>query len=276
MKCPLFVLLVSILTCIPCFAEDLGLKLVWQKNILTISGTRLPGGQMKVLYMEAYCRPGSTNRKWEQTTVGHTSRLLSADTDGKHLILQCTLNDGVIVHHDIRAGTDEIVFNIEATNPTDRASEAQWAQPCVRVDAFSGRDKNTYLDKCFIFLDGKLMRMPTAHWDTTAVYTPGQVWCPANVDRNDVNPRPLSPDVPSNGLIGCFSADEKMVAAIAFEPYQELFQGVIACIHSDFRIGGLKPGESKKIRGKIYLVASNIPALLKRYEKDFPEHQGVH
>jgi hypothetical protein len=227
---------------------------------------------MKVLYMEAYCRPGSTDRKWEQTTIGHTTRLLSADANGKRLELQCTLSDGVIVHHDIRAGADEIVFNIEASNPTDKASEAQWAQPCVRVDAFAGRDKNTYLDKCFIFLNGKLTRMPTPRWSTAALYTPGQVWCPANVSRNDVNPRPLSPDVPSNGLIGCFSADEKMVMAIAFEPYQELFQGVIACIHSDFRIGGLKPGESRKIRGKIYFVGADIPKLLTRYHADFPEH----
>ena len=27
--------------------------------------------------------------------------------------------------------------------------------------------------------------------------------------------------------------------ATAWEPYQELFQGVIVCMHSDFRIGGL-------------------------------------
>ena len=43
--------------------------------------------------------------------------------------------------------------------------------------------------------------------------------------------------------------------ATAWEPIQELFQGVIVCLHSDFRIGGLKPGESKKIHGKIYLMA---------------------
>ena len=101
---------------------------------------------------------------------------------------------------------------------------------------------------------------------------PGQVWCPKNVDRNDVNPRPLSPDVPSNGLIGCFSADDKMILASAWEPYQELFQGVIVCLHSDFRIGGLKPGETKQIRGKIYLVDADVEKLVKKYRKDFPEH----
>ena len=80
-----------------------------------------------------------------------------------------------------------------------------------------------------------------------------------NVNRGDVNPRPLSPLVPSSGLTGCFSADERMILAVAWEPYQEIFQGVIACLHSDFRIGGLKPGETKKIHGKLYVVPADVP-----------------
>ena len=31
-----------------------------------------------------------------------------------------------------------------------------------------------------------------------------------------------------------------------------LFQGVITCIH--FRMGRLEPGQTKKIRGKLYLM----------------------
>ena len=42
--------------------------------------------------------------------------------------------------------------------------------------------------------------------------------------------------------------------------------------YADFRIGGLKPGESKKIRGKLYLVKADVNALVKRYRRDFPEH----
>ena len=65
-----------------------------------------------------------------------------------------------------------------------------------------------------------------------------------------------------------------MVLAIAFDPCQELFQGVVTCLHADFRIDGLKPGETKQIRGKIYLIPADIDARLKRYEKGFPEHQA--
>ena len=264
-------LLLCVLASAPCLAQtDLGLKLAWKDNYLTITGDKLPGREMKVLYIEAYCRPGSTKRKWEQTTIGHKTRLVSSDA--KRVVLECTLSDGVKVRHEISAGADEVDFRITATNPTDKDSAAHWAQPCVRLDAFTGRDKVTYLDKCFVFVDGALRRMPTPRWATKAVYTPGQVWCPKHVDRDDVNPRPLSPDVPDNGLIGCYSADEKMIFAVAFEPYQELFQGVAACLHSDFRLGGLKPGETKKVRGKIYFVPADLEALLKRYMADFPEH----
>ena len=160
-------------------------------------------------------------------------------------------------------------------------SLAHWAQPCIRVDQFTGCGNDdarvlvpAYARKCFVFLNGNLTRLPTEPWAEKARYIPGQVYCPALVDRNDVNPRPLSDLVPSNGLTGCFSKDERQMMAVAWEPYQELFQGVIACIHSDLRIGGLQPGETKKIRGRIYIVDADVDALLKRYQNDFPEHQA--
>jgi hypothetical protein len=251
------------------------LTLDWKKNFLTIRGDHLPGKELKVMYLEAYCRPGSTDRDWRKTTIGHTTKLLEAAKDGSRLKLRCTLNDGVTVDHVISVVPDGVEFRLTARNPTKTASLADWAQPCIRVDKFTGRTQKTYLPKCFIFLDGKLARLPTPHWATKARYTPGQVWAPKGVNRNDVNPRPLSPDVPGNGLIGCFSADEKMLLASAWEPYQELFQGVIVCVHSDFRIGGLKPGETKRIRGKIYLMQADVGELLKRYRKDFPEHAAT-
>jgi hypothetical protein len=253
-------------------AEPKSLRIEWKANILTIAGDSIPGGDIKVNYLEAYCRPGSTDRDWRETTIGHTTRLVSADPNGRKLELECRLKDGVVVTHTIESTADEIRFIVVAKNPTDKESLAHWAQLCMRVDKFTQRNQQTYLDKSFVFLDGKLARMPTPHWATKARYVPGQVWCPKGVDRNDVNPRPLSPDVPSTGLIGCYSADESKILAMAWEPYQELFQGVIVCLHSDFRIGGLKPGESKTIRGRIYIVDADVDALLTRYKKDFPEH----
>lgn len=256
------------------------LTLAREGNWLIIQGTRLPGGELRVNYLEAYCRAGSTEADWVQhTVIRHTNELLSLSADRKILRLRDTLADGLIVEHTITAGDDEVDFRLVARNPTARRSEAHWAQPCVRLGDFTGFGAdlaqghlNDYLPKCFLFLDGQLTRMPTPDWATQARYTPGQVWCPAGVPRTDVNPRPLNPRVPSHGLIGCFSADESLLLATAWEPYQELFQGVARCLHADFRLGGLAPGETKQIRGKIYLLPNDVPALLKRYAEDFPEH----
>ena len=159
--------------------KPIDLRLDWNKNILSVEGDRLPGGRLEIWYIEAYCRSGSTDRDWRQTTIGHSTRLVSADDDGQRLQLACKLNDGVVVEHDIRLVDDGIEFHLVANNNTDRASLADWAQPCIRVDRFTGRDQKTYLEKSFVFYDGQLTCMPTPRWATEARYVPGQVWCPA-------------------------------------------------------------------------------------------------
>jgi len=260
------------------FSQTPDLTLTRDKNWLVIQGPQLPKGEIRINYLEAYCRTNSTTADWHDTTIGHTTELLSLSDDNKTMKLRCTVKDGVIVDHTITASAADVTFAITAHNPTATASGAYWAQPCIRLGDFTGYDNTgkdiaDYLPKCFLFLNGNLNRMSNIKpWTTEARYIPGQVWCPKNVPRTDVNPRPLSPLVPDNGLIGCFSGDEKQLFAVAFEPYQELFQGVARCLHSDFRIGGLEPGETKQIKGKIYILSNDVPALLARYAKDFPTH----
>jgi hypothetical protein len=267
---------VALLSAVVTAAEPT-LTLKWEARFLEVIGPHIPGGPIRTHYLEAYCRPESTDRDWRETVIPHQSRLVSASEDGKRIEIEDRLDDGVIVRHVIEAGDDEVTMIVKATNPTDKESLAHWAQPCMRVDGFVGADPEDaretyppYIRKCFLMIDGKLTRLPTTPWALQARYIPGQVYAPAHVDRNDVNPRPLSELVPSSGLTGCYSADEKMILAVAWEPYQEIFQGVITCIHNDFRIGGLKPGETKTIRGKLYLVPADESALLERFRKDFP------
>lgn len=253
------------------------LTIFWEKNFLTIRGS-FPGAEIKTHYLEAYCRPGSTDRDWRETVIPHTAELVEAAGDGKLIKLRDKLADGVIVEHTITAKADEIDFRLTAHNPTNKPSEAHWAQPCIRVDQFTGATKADarelvpqYARKCFLFIDGQLTRLPTTPWADKARYIPGQVYAAPGVDRNDVNPRPLSSLTPTSGLCGCFSSDERQIMAVAWQPYQEIFQGVAACMHNDFRIGGLASGETKQIHGKIYIVPADVPALLERYQRDFPE-----
>ena len=128
------------LATVPLQANESPFHLTWEKNLLTIHGKGLPGDAMTVWYLEAYCRPGSTDRVWNETVIGHSTERISASDDGKRIELQCALNDGVRVHHVIEAVSDGVVFTVTATNPTDTESQAHWAQSCIRVDRFTGRD----------------------------------------------------------------------------------------------------------------------------------------
>lgn len=252
------------------------LTLARVENWLVIRGAHLPEGEIRINYLEAYCRAGSTDRDWEKTVVGHSTELLSLSPDRKVMKLRCLVKDGITVHHTITAGDGHVAFELTAHNPTASTSVTHWAQPCIRLGAFTGyddrgKDLDDYLPRCFIFLDGKLTLMHQVRpWSKEARYVPGQVWVPSGVPRTDVNPRPLSPLIPSNGLIGCFSGDESQLFAVAFEPWQELFQGVARCLHSDFRIGGLAAGETRTVKGRIYIMRNDVQALLAAYKREFP------
>ena len=131
----------------PATAIGDGLRIRWEKDFLTIRGDDLPGQEMRVHYLEAYCRPGSTDRDWGQTVIGHTTELVSASDDGKVIKLRCTLKDGVVVDHVITAGRDEVDFRLTARNPTDSSpprssrtrscSRASWSA-CTRTFAWEG------------------------------------------------------------------------------------------------------------------------------------------
>lgn len=247
---------------------------------LYIEGDHLPGKSIEVNYLEAYCRAASTDADWvKHTVIPHRAELISLSADRKTLKLRDTLEDGVVVDHTIRAGTDDVDFRLVAHNPGPTRSEAHWAQACVRLGDFTGfpassTNLDDYLPQCFLILSNRVTRFPEIQpWVKSARYVPGQTWCPRHVPRTDVNPRPLSPVVPDDGLIGAFSGDGQWLFATAWQPYQELFQGVIRCLHSDLRLGGLQPGETKRIRGRIYLMKADTQALRNRYAGDFPEHR---
>lgn len=247
-----------------------GLHIVWKNNILTISGKNLPGEKMNILYLEAFCKPGSTNREWDSSTIPHKTEHLSAADDDKHIQLRSIVHPNVEVLHDIKAGKDEVEFNLVLHNKGDKDVDIDWFQPCIRVDGFTNRKQEDYIPRCFIFTNAGLTTLDKTRRTEEGFYKGGQSYIPPGINLKDVNPRPISLDQPANGLIGCFSDDDKYIMATAWNHYQELFQGIFVCIHSDPRVGGLKAGEIKKLKGKIYIVKNNPEKLLKRYQHDFP------
>jgi hypothetical protein len=242
----------------------------WTNNILTVSNSSLPGGRIEILYLEAFCRSGSTRRDWRQTTLPHRTRLISATPDGKRLEFRTRVEPGVEVFHEVRAGKDELEFGFRLTNQGSDAVDLSWFQPaCIRVDRFTGGNQSNYIARSFIFTERGMTMMDRTTRREEALYRGGQVYVPKGIGLDDVNPRPISPDQPVNGLVGCVSADDQWLLATAWDRTHELFQGVYVCLHADPHVGGLRAGETKSVRGKLYLLKNDSKELLRRYQRDF-------
>ena len=267
----IILILIVILIVIPsAHAAPEPLQLSWTNNMLTIAAPWIPGEKIEVWHMEAFCRPGSTKRDWHQTTVPHRTTLVSASKKGDHLTLSTVVEPFVSCEHDIRSSADEVTFTYKLRNPGVSAADIEWFQPgCIRVGKFTGLGQSNYIERSFIFTDKGLTFLDKIPRAEEAVYRGGQVYVPEGVNLADVNPRPISTIKPANGLVGCVSADGKYLLATASSPTHELFQGVIICLHSDPTIGGLKPGQTKTIRQKIYILKNDPNELLRRYGRDF-------
>jgi len=245
--------------------------LSWTNNLLSISSPKLPGGKLDILYLEAFCHKGSTQRDWGKTVLRHKTVLVS--NAPQHLGFRTQVVPDVEVLHEVRSSADEVDFQFTFNNRGTNAVDLEWFQPaCIRVAEFTGRGQSNYISRSFIFTDRGLTTLDKTRRQTDGFYRGGQVYVPHGIDLADVNPRPLCLDQPVSGLIGCFSSDGKYLLATASNRTQELFEGVFVCLHSDPRVGGLAAGETKKIHAKLYLLDNNPDELLRRYRKDFLEN----
>ena len=245
--------------------------LSWTNNLLTFRDTRLPGGQLGIWYLEAFLRPGANQQNWGKSTVHHRTELLSTSTDGRELRFRTQVEPAMEVLHEVQARPDGIDFNFALNNRGTEPSPVQWFQPaCIRLAEFTGRNQTDYPARSFVYTAKGLTTLDRLHRTTNALYLGGQVYLPPWTRPADANPRPLAADALVNGLIGCFSADDKWLLATASDHTHELFEGVYVCLHSDPLIDGLKPGETKHIRQKLYLLPNDPKALLRRYQLDFP------
>lgn len=246
--------------------EAIPLELNWHDNILTVSRDDIPGGPVEIWYLEAFCRKGSTNRKWDDTVVAHTTRSLRLEPT--HIELESHVQPNVRVHHDIRSTRDTVEFKLTLQNDGNEPADVEWAQPCIRVGPFTGLNQDEYIRRCFIVTDDGPTMLDALPRSTKAVYAGGQVYVPRGINPADVNPRPISTVTPLHDLIGCVSRDEQWVLGATWGQTQELFQGIIRCIHADLRVGGLAANELKAVTGRLYLLRGSPEELLKRHLAD--------
>lgn len=252
---------------IPARAE---LALHWTNNLLTISAPDLPGGKLDIWYLEAFCRKGAAHQTWDKTTFAHQTTLTAATPT--RLRFRTEVEPDVQVLHEVTARADEVEFQFAFTNRSAQAVGIEWFQPaCIRVERFTGANQSGYLSRSFIFTERGLTPLDKTRRSEEALYHGGQVYLPRGINPDDANPRPLNGDKPVNGLIGCFSANNKVLLATASDQTHELFEGVYVCLHSDPHVGGLALGETKRLRSKLYILKNDVGELLRRYRKDFPE-----
>jgi hypothetical protein len=179
------------------FPEETGrkenkLRIHWKENILTISGDELPGKTMDILYIEDFCKTGSTNRNWLETIIPHKTELISTEDNNTRIKLRTIVQPDLEVTHDIRTGKDEVEFNLVFHNKGNKWIDADWFQPCIRVEKFTDRKQEDYLSRSFIFTNAGLTTLDKTRRNEEALYKGGQVYVPAGINPNDVNPRPRS------------------------------------------------------------------------------------
>lgn len=76
----------------------------------------------------------------------------------------------------------------------------------------------------------------------------------------------------NRGLLVRESADRTWVTGIGWEDYLSV-QGhnPWSCLHASIRVGPLKRGESKTIRGRLFLFQGNRQNALERFDREFPK-----
>jgi len=118
--------------------------------------------------------------------------------------------------HEVRTGSNTIDFQFALTNQGRQPLDLEWFQPaCIRVGRFTGMDQSNYVSRSFIFTERGLTTLDKTRRRQEGFYRGGQVYVPNGINLADVNPRPICQDQPVNGLIGCFSVDDKQVLATA-------------------------------------------------------------
>ena len=91
------------------------------------------------------------------------------------------------------------------------------------------------------------------------------------------NKWPTSPDNAHAGLIVRESTNGRWVTGIAWEHFlSSQGHNPWSCMHLSVNVGPLEPGESKTIRGRIYLFHGTREDCLERFRHDFAKKSVIH
>src|SRR5262249_45444776 len=84
---------------------------------------------------------------------------------------------------------------------------------------------------------------------------------------------PVAPGEAKTPIVIIEGTDGKHSVGLGFEHADSIYGDAKGnkCFHADPYFGSLKPGEQRKMRGRLYLMNGNAQAVLQRFKHDFPE-----
>lgn len=172
------------------------------------------------------------------------------------------------------AGEDSVDLKLTVKNQSDHDwPELASVIPCFNPGPIGNRNEQFTKSNTWFYADDKLVKLKhreihfNADWrraidkaaDENGNYVWSSKWPTSPVNANS-----------KAGLLVCESADGKWACGIAWEDFVSC-QGnnPWLCMHQSVRVGPLNRGESKTIRGKIYLLKGKKEDVLARYKTDF-------
>ena len=184
------------------------------------------------------------------------------------------------LHLTMLAGEDSVDLKLTVTNESDHDWPALASViPCFNPGPIGNRNEQFTKSNTWFFAENKLVKLKhreihfNAAWraaiDKAADKNGNYVWS-SKWPKSPVNANSKA------GLLVRESADGEWACGIAWEDFLSC-QGnnPWLCMHQSVRVGPLKRGESKTIRGKIYLLKGKKEDVLERYRKDFDVRLGA-
>lgn len=185
---------------------------------------------------------------------GRTARI-----DSPHLQLRLT------------AARDAVDLELTAVNRSDH----EWPEiaaiiPCFNPGPREARDEQFVNDKTYFLAADALVQLAKRE-----IHFNDRFRRAVDAEARDgryvwSDKWPLAEPNAAAGLLLRESSDGRWVTGIAWEDFLSA-QGHNPwdCMHLSVRVGPLKPGESKRIRGRMYLFPGDKQKLLERFQADF-------
>lgn len=179
----------------------------------------------------------------------------------------CPLKNGVTLSAQVKPGKDDLMITYTVVNNTTYTLSVLNTQFCL-VENGAPDFADRLAERTFILVNGEFVALNKTRPDPKDRLPGFVVTNTSDMPRKNEWQEDQA-DIP---FIATVSKDGKRVIAKAFENAGKLMTNSgIPCIHADPVMPECKPGETVKVRGKIYFVEGSLQEALALFAEDFPD-----